>query len=80
MTIGVCFKQKGIYGGKEYNYTLAGGETAPSVGSIIRMMDEKYDYICNGTRVKVTSLTETSEDGLIPIRYVKSEEDGRGCE
>lgn len=74
MFISVMFKDRNkIFKGKTYDYKLSDEEEIPAVGSIIRMMDEEYDYICNGTRVKVVDVkvaSETPQSAV--IRYISS--------
>ena len=48
-------------------------EDIPKNGDIIRMMDENYNYLCYGTRVKVTNLRHSvpsDKEKLSVIRYV----------
>lgn len=74
MFISVMFKDRNkIFKGKTYDYKLSDEEEIPAVGSIIRMMDEEYDYICNGTRVKVVDVKVASETPQpAVIRYISS--------
>lgn len=74
MYISVQFKDRNkVFRGKIYDYQLSKEETTPKVGSIIRMMDEKYNYICNGTRVKVVDVkTESNTSQPMAIRYISS--------
>ena len=75
MIVTVQFKNKDkVFSGKTYDYILNKNEEVPKQGSIIRMMDKNYNYICNGTRVKVVSLREEkfSDSLLTEIKYVTS--------
>ena len=72
--ISVQFKRKGQFGGTTYDYLLAANTPAPKKGDIIRMLTEdKKQTVCNGTRVQVVDVKETS-DYLQPqvISYVRS--------
>lgn len=69
MFISVQFKDKNkVFRGKHYDYEIANGEKVPEVGSIIRMMNESYDFICYGTRVMVTAVKPVSETAKTKIR------------
>lgn len=69
MFVSVQFKDKAKnFRGRIYDYELAKDEEVPAVGSIIRMMDENYNYICYGTRVKVTDVKRKSETAKTKIR------------
>lgn len=74
MFVSVMFKDRNkVFKGRAYDYKLSDEEEIPEVGSIIRMMDEGYDYICNGTRVKVVEVKAESETPQpMVIRYVPS--------
>ena len=49
MIVTVQFKNKDkVFSGKTYDYILNKNEEVPKQGSIIRMMDKNYNYICNG--------------------------------
>lgn len=77
MVIGVNFKgSKGDYSGTTYSYKLNKNEKIPAAGAIIRMMDSDYNYIANGTRVKVTEVRERNsfkDFNLKEIKYVETE-------
>lgn len=73
MFISVQFKDKNkVFRGKHYDYEIANGEEIPKVGSIIRMMDENYDFVCYGTRVKVMAVKLKSETAKIKIRCLET--------
>lgn len=75
MIVTVQFKNKDkVFSGKTYDYILNKNEKVPKQGSIIRMMDKNYNYICNGTRVKVVALRKEkfSDSLLTEIKYVTS--------
>ena len=74
MYIGVQFKDHNkVFKGKVYDYKLYQDEEPPKAGSIVRLMDTKYNYICNGTRVKVIDIKDKSEKAQpIEIRCVIS--------
>lgn len=76
MVVSVQFKNsKKVFGGRIYEYRLHSEEDIPKCGSVIRMMDKDYNYICNGTRVKVADIREenfSDMTNLSVIRYVKS--------
>ena len=76
MVITVQFKDRNKnFCGKTYDYILHGEEKLPKNGAIIRMMDSEYNYICNGTRVRVESVRHTSVSDMLKlstIRYITS--------
>lgn len=76
MTVSVRFKDRNKnFCGKTYDYILHGDELLPRSGDIIRMMDSEYNYICNGTRVRVENVRHTSNSDvarLSTIRYIKA--------
>lgn len=75
MIVTVQFKNKDkVFSGKTYDYILNKNEEVPKQGSIIRMMDKNYNYIYNGTRVKVVALRKEkfSDSLLTEIKYVTS--------
>lgn len=73
MIVTIQFKnRKNEFVGKTYDYELAKGEDIPAVGQVIRMMNENYDYICYGTRVKVVDVKENSNNVQQSIRYVNA--------
>lgn len=75
MVVTVQFKDKNkIFKGHTYNFILNKDELPPKKGAIIRMMDNDYNYIFYGTRVKVTDVREKifSDINLNEIRYVTS--------
>lgn len=73
MVLTVQFHNKeDVFCGKKYCYSLLKDEEVPTIGSIIRLYDENYNKIANGTRVKVTSIrASTPEDNFLKIRYNK---------
>lgn len=75
MIIGVTFGARANPFGKEYSYRLAKGVPAPKVGSVIRMMDEDYNFIHNGTRVRVVSVHEKVDMRTTCIRYIEEKEE-----
>lgn len=73
MVVSVQFKNKDkVFLGKEYDYLLSNEEEVPKKGSIIRMMDTNYNYLCSGTRVKVVGIKKTSSTAKTKIRYVEA--------
>lgn len=74
MVITVQFKDRNKnFRGKTYDYLLHKEEPLPKDGDIIRMMDEDYNYLCYGTRVKVTGIRHSGpsdKEKLSVIRYV----------
>ena len=73
MYISVQFKNKNKdFVGKAYDYLLNKEEIPPEKGDIIRMMDDNYNYICYGTRVKVVDVVNADKDNLTSIRYIKT--------
>lgn len=72
MVVSVQFKnKKKEFVGKTYDYELVKGEKVPQKGQIIRMMDEQYNYLCYGTRVKVVDVKQVSPSAQMAIRYVE---------
>ena len=62
MFVTVQFKDRNkVFKGRTYDYLLNREEIVPQVGQIIRLMDNNYNYLCYGTRVKVVGVKETSE-------------------
>lgn len=74
MIIGVTFGARANPFGKEYSYRLAKGVPTPKVGSVIRMMDEDYNFIHNGTRTRIVNVRKATEKdvGLKVIRYINA--------
>ena len=75
MVVSVQFKNsKKVFGGRTYEYRLHSEEDIPKCGSVIRMMDKDYNYICNGTRTRIVNVRkETERDmGLKVIRYINA--------
>ena len=74
MVITVQFKDRNKnFRGRTYDYLLHKEEDIPKNGDIIRMMDENYNYLYYGTRVKVTNLrhsVSSDKEKLSVIRYV----------
>ena len=72
MFVTVQFKDRNkIFKGRTYDYLLNKEETVPRVGQVIRLMDDNYNYLCYGTRVKVVGVKETSEvKEPVSVRYV----------
>lgn len=75
--ISVQFKNKNKeFVGKTYDYLLNKTEDKPCRGDIIRLMDKNYNWLCYGTRVKITDvLTTESAPNLQEVTYVKSSMD-----
>lgn len=74
MFVTVQFKDRNkVFKGRTYDYLLNREETVPQVGQIIRLMDDNYNYLCHGTRVKVVGVKETSEvKEPVSVRYVEA--------
>ena len=76
MFMNVQFKnRKKEFVGKEYSYELCADEEVPADNSIVRLMDENYNYLCYGTRVRVNSVTATPRGKVaeyLKARYVKA--------
>lgn len=74
MVITVQFKDGNKnFRGKTYDYILHKEETIPKNGEIIRIMDENYNYLCYGTRIRVTGIRHSvpsDKEKLSVIRYV----------
>ena len=74
MVITVQFKDRNKnFRGKTYDYILHKEETIPKNGEIIRMMNENYNYLYYGTRVRVTGIrhsVSSDKEKLSVIRYV----------
>lgn len=72
MFVTVQFKDRNkVFKGRTYDYLLNKEETVPRVGQIIRLMDDNYNYLCYGTRVKIVGVKETSEvKEPVSVRYV----------
>lgn len=72
MFVTVQFKDRNkVFKGRTYDYLLNREEIVPQVGQIIRLMDNNYNYLCYGTRVKVVGVKETSEvKEPVSVRYV----------
>lgn len=72
MFVTVQFKDRNkVFKGRTYDYLLNREEVVPQVGQIIRLMDDNYNYLCYGTRVKVVGVKETSEvKEPVSVRYV----------
>lgn len=72
MFVTVQFKDRNkVFKGRTYDYLLNREEIVPQVGQIIRLMDDNYNYLCYGTRVKVVGVKETSEvKEPVSVRYV----------
>ena len=72
MFVTVQFKDRDkVFKGRTYDYLLNREEIVPQVGQIIRLMDDNYNYLCYGTRVKVVGVKETSEvKEPVSVRYV----------
>lgn len=74
MFVTVQFKDRNkVFKGRTYDYLLNREETVPQVGQIIRLMDDDYNYLCYGTRVKVVGVKEISEvKEPVSVRYVEA--------
>lgn len=74
MFITIQFKDsKGTFHGRTYDYELCEDEAEPiQCGDIIRMMDENYDYLCYGTRVKVLDVKKSSDSAAQKIHFLKT--------
>ena len=73
MYITVQFKDRNkVFKGKTYDYLLNKEEIPPQRGDIIRMMDDNYNYLHYGTRVKVVDVVNGNKDNLTSIRYIKT--------
>lgn len=72
MYISAMFKDKNkVFKGKAYDFELHPSETVPPVGSIVRLMDEDYEYLYYGTRMKVVGVKkESSVVTSTKIRYL----------
>lgn len=74
MFVTVQFKDRNkVFRGRTYDYLLNREETVPQVGQIVRLMDDNYNYLCYGTRVKVVDVKEKSEvKDPVSVRYVEA--------
>lgn len=73
--ISVQFKNRNKeFVGKTYDFLLNKEEEVPNEGDIVRLMDNAYDYLFYGTRVKVVEAKfETAErNDLQEVRYITS--------
>lgn len=71
MYIEVVFKRGNGFSPKSYDYEVI--DTPPKVGDIIRMYSaDGSDKVCNGHRVKVVDVKETSKAATQVVRYVMS--------
>ena len=74
MYIEVAFKRGSNYSPKTYDYKVV--DAPPKVGDIIRMYAvDSEDKVCNGHRVKVIDVKETSTAARQTIRFVPASED-----
>ena len=72
MYITVQFKDKNkVFKGRKYDYILNDNEKIPEKNTIIRMMDNNYDWIANGTRAKVIDIKKYSATATQEIKYVE---------
>ena len=72
MYITVQFKDKNkVFKGRQYDYILNDNEKTPEKNTIIRMMDNNYDWIANGTRVKVIDIKKYSTTATQEIKYIE---------
>lgn len=72
MYITVQFKDKNkVFKGRTYDYKLNSSEKVPNKETIIRMMDNNYDWIANGTRVKVVDIKKYSATATQEIKYIE---------
>ena len=75
MVITVQFKDRNKnFRGKTYDYILHKEETIPKNGEIIRLMDENYNYLYYGMRIRIANVREETEKdiGLKVIRYINA--------
>ena len=76
MFINVQFKNaKKEFVGKEYSYELCPEEEAPKPNTIARLMDENYNYLNYGTRIRINSCTKEplgKVAGYIKARYIET--------
>lgn len=74
MFVTVQFKDRNkIFRGRTYDYLLNREEVVPRVGQIVRLMDDNYNYLYYGTRVKVVDVKERSEvKDPISVRYMEA--------
>mgnify|MGYP003540026991 CR=1 FL=1 len=73
MVVTVQFKDKNkVFKGRTYDYLLNKNEEKPVIGSVIRMMDNDYNWLANGTRVKVVDTREKkfTDTNLEEIKYM----------
>lgn len=76
MVVSVQFKNRDKqFVGKTYDYELCEDERVPTKGDIIRMLDENYDLMCYGTRVKVVDVKRSSDRVQTKIRYMEASMD-----
>lgn len=75
--VSIQFKDKNkVFKGKTYDFLLNKEEEVPSQGSIVRLMDDDYDWMFYGTRVKITEVkfAEQATD-LKSVRYLTAKLD-----
>ena len=74
MFVTVQFKDRNkVFRGRTYDYLLNREEAVSQVGQVVRLMDDNYNYLCYGTRVKVVDVKERSEvKDPVSVRYVEA--------
>lgn len=76
MYVNVKFKNRKMeFIGKTYSYELAADEEVPKDGEIVRLMDEDYNYLNHGTRIRVESTSKVPVGKVaeyLRVRYVKA--------
>ncbi len=74
MFVTVQFKDRNkVFRGRTYDYLLNREEAVPQVGQVVRLMDDNYNHLCYGTRVKVVDVKERSEvKDPVSVRYVEA--------
>ena len=71
MYINVQFKnRKKEFVGKEYSYELCSDEKIPEPNTVARLLDENYNYLNYGTRIRINSVTKAPVGKV--VEYLKA--------
>jgi hypothetical protein len=73
--ISVQFKDKNkVFRGRNYDYILNREEEIPEKGTIVRLLDDDYNYVVHGTRLKINDIQEkdVNEEEYVSVRYIRA--------
>jgi hypothetical protein len=73
--ISVQFKDKNkVFRGRNYDYILNREEEIPEKGAIVRLLDDDYNYVVHGTRLKINDIQEkdVNEEEYVSVRYIRA--------